>query len=126
VFTCKKQYNNCDKLLKFAFQNILKYLITIIDLGSEVMKKENKNIVLDVILVAISLYLALLLKFDFRIQPDYREFFILSIVPVVALTIIFNMIFKLYSNIWKYASVEELLSIVYSMTASNIDFLDFQ
>jgi len=98
-------------------------LITIIDLGSEIMKKENKIIVLDVILVVISLYLALLLKFDFRIQPDYIEFFLLSIIPVVVLTIIFNVIFKLYSNIWKYASVEELLSIVYSMTASNIAFI---
>jgi FlaA1/EpsC-like NDP-sugar epimerase len=98
-------------------------LITIIDLGSEIMKKENKIIVLDVILVVISLYLALLLKFDFRIEPDYWEFFLLSIIPVVVFTIVFNMIFKLYSNIWKYASVEELLSIVYSMTASNIVFI---
>jgi len=98
-------------------------VITIIDLGSEIMKKEKKIIVLDVILVVMSLYLALLLKFDFRIQPDYIEFFLLSIIPVVVFTIIFNMIFKLYSNIWKYASVEELLSIVYSMTASNVAFI---
>ena len=47
----------------------------------------------------------------------------MSIIPVVVFTIVFNMIFKLYGNIWKYASVEELLSIVYSMTASNIVFI---
>ena len=87
------------------------------------MKKEKKVIVVDIILIVISLYLALLLKFDFRIKPEYIEFFLLSIIPVVIFTITFNVIFKLYSNIWKYASVEELLSIVYSMTASNIVFI---
>ncbi|MEG1254715.1 nucleoside-diphosphate sugar epimerase/dehydratase [Clostridium sp.] len=87
------------------------------------MKKEKKIIVVDAILIIMSLYLALLLKFDFKIQPEYVEFFKLSIIPVVIFTVIFNVIFKLYSNIWKYASIEELLSIVYSMTASNVVFI---
>lgn len=87
------------------------------------MEKDKKIILIDIILILISLYIALLLKFDFRVPPGYVEFFKLSIVPVIVLTLIFNMIFKLYSNIWKYASVEELLSIVYSMTATNIVFI---
>ncbi len=87
------------------------------------MEKDKKIIVIDMILILISLYIALLLKFDFRVPPGYVDFFKVSIVPVIALTLIFNMLFKLYSNIWKYASVEELLSIVYSMTATNIVFI---
>ena len=87
------------------------------------MKKDKKIIVIDIILILMSLYIALLLKFDFSIPPGYIEFFKISIIPVILLTLIFNMIFKLYSNIWKYASVEELLSIVYSMTATNIVFI---
>ncbi len=87
------------------------------------MNKDRKIVVIDAILVVASLYLALLLKFDFKIQHGYEELFLLSIIPVVVITIIFNIVFKLYSNIWKYASIEELLSIVYSMAASNFVFV---
>ncbi|MDU1411796.1 MAG: nucleoside-diphosphate sugar epimerase/dehydratase [Clostridium sp.] len=87
------------------------------------MKKERRFIIIDTLLIVISLYIALLLKFDFKIEPIYIEFFWMSIIPVIAFTVIFNILFKLYSNIWRYASVEELLSIVYSMTISNIAFI---
>lgn len=87
------------------------------------MKSERKFIFIDAVLIVLSLYIALLLKFDFKISPVYMEFFLLSVIPVLTFTILFNIIFKLYCNIWKYASVEELLSIVYSMTAANIIFI---
>lgn len=87
------------------------------------MKKENKILIFDVILVIIALYVALLLRFDFRVSSGYMSFFYISIIPLVVFTIIFNMIFKLYTNIWKYASVQELLSIIYSVTVTNIVFI---
>lgn len=92
-------------------------------LGREKMEKDKRIIVIDIVLILLSLYIAMLLRFDFRIPPGYVEFFKVSVVPVIIITIIFNMVFKLYSNIWKYASVEELLSIIYSMTATNIVFI---
>ena len=87
------------------------------------MEKDKRIIVIDIILVLLNLYVAMLLRFDFRVPPGYVQFFKVSVVPVIILTIIFNMVFKLYSNIWKYASIEELLSILYSMTATNIVFI---
>lgn len=87
------------------------------------MKKQGKFIVIDIILITISLYIALLLKFDFKIEPIYMEFFLLSIIPVIIITLIFNKVFKLYDNIWRYVSVEEVLSIIYSTVASNIVFV---
>lgn len=102
---------------------LLNYMYIKLILGSGTMNKDRKFILIDGVLIIISLYVALLLKFDFRIQPIYMEFFKLSIIPVVVFTIIFNILFKLYNNIWRYASVEELLSIVYSMTLSNIVFI---
>ena len=87
------------------------------------MEKDKRIIVIDIILVLLNLYVAMLLRFDFRVPPGYVEFFKVSVVPVIILTIIFNMVFKLYSNIWKYASIEELVSILYSMTATNIVFI---
>ncbi|WP_207751797.1 nucleoside-diphosphate sugar epimerase/dehydratase [Clostridium rhizosphaerae] len=71
----------------------------------------------------MSLYFSLLLKFDFHIPSEYIVFLKLSIIPVIVITILFNIIFNMYEHIWKYASIEELLSIVYSITLSNIVFI---
>lgn len=87
------------------------------------MEKDKRIIFIDMILILISLYIAMLLRFDFRVPPGYIEFFKVSVIPVMIFTIFFNMLFKLYSNIWKYASIEELLSIIFSMTATNIVFI---
>lgn len=87
------------------------------------MGEDKKFMVLDIILVTASLFFSLLLQFDFNIVKGYMSFFELSIIPLIVMTMITNRIFKLYSNIWKYASVEELLSIVYSVTLVNIIFI---
>ncbi len=87
------------------------------------MKKENKILIFDIILIIAALYVSLLLRFDFNIPQGYIEFFYNSIIPLVIFTVLFNMIFKLYSNIWKYATMQDILSIVYSVTATNIVFI---
>lgn len=87
------------------------------------MQQHKKFIAIDSILIIISLYVSLLLRFDFHIPSEYVVFLKLSIVPVIVITIIFNVIFNMYRHIWKYASIEELLSIVYSITLSNIVFI---
>ncbi|ERI90776.1 putative epimerase/dehydratase WbiI [Clostridiales bacterium oral taxon 876 str. F0540] len=87
------------------------------------MQQHKRFIAIDLILIIISLYVSLLLKFDFDIPSEYIVFLKLSIVPVIVITILFNVIFNMYKHIWKYASIEELLSIVYSITLSNIVFI---
>lgn len=88
-----------------------------------VIKQEKKFIILDIILVVISLYASLLLKFDLNIEEQYLNFFKISIIPVIIITLFFNNIFNLYTKLWKYASVDELLSIIYSITLSNVVFM---
>jgi len=87
------------------------------------VQQHKRFIAIDLILIVISLYVSLLLKFDFDIPSEYIVFLKLSIVPVIVITILFNVIFNMYKHIWKYASIEELLSIVYSITLSNIVFI---
>lgn len=90
------------------------------------MKKDRKLIVFDIILIVLSLYLAILLRFDFGLSIEFHEymkFFRVSIIPVIVITIFFNCIFNAYNSIWKYASVQELMSIVYSLSLSNIIFI---
>lgn len=87
------------------------------------MHKNRRFIIADTILTVFSLYIALLLKFDFDVPVEYMLFFKLNIIPVIVIIILFNTVFNLYRHIWKYASIEELLSIVYSVTLSNIVFI---
>lgn len=87
------------------------------------MHKNKTFVFIDTVIIIFSLYIALLLKFDFHVPIEYMLFFKLSIFPVVVITILFNTIFNLYRHIWKYASTEELLSIVYSVTLSNFVFI---
>lgn len=88
------------------------------------MRKENRFFIIsDIIIVTMSLYIALLLKYDFVVDTRYMKLFKVSIIPVVVFMIIFNRIFNLYNNMWKYASIDELLSIVYSVSLTNIVFI---
>ncbi|WP_291632286.1 nucleoside-diphosphate sugar epimerase/dehydratase [Clostridium sp.] len=87
------------------------------------MKTDKRVFVVDIVCILASLYIALLLRFDFNIPSKDIQFFKLSIIPVIILIIGFNKIFKLYRNMWKYASIEELFSIVYSISFSNIAFV---
>lgn len=87
------------------------------------MQTDKRIVLVDILFIVLSLYIALLLKFDFNITRNYMVFFQLSVVPVIVFTVFFNKLFKLYDNIWKYASIEELFSIVYSITLTNIIFI---
>jgi FlaA1/EpsC-like NDP-sugar epimerase len=87
------------------------------------LKDNKKFVVYDIMLVTIFLYFALLLRFDFNIPKEYIVFFKVSIVPVILITLLCNRIFHLYDYIWKYASVDELISIVYSVSLSNVIFI---
>jgi FlaA1/EpsC-like NDP-sugar epimerase len=87
------------------------------------MKTDKRVFAVDIACILASLYVSLLLRFDFNIPSKDLEFFRLSIIPVLIFIIGFNKIFKLYGNIWKYASIEELFSIVYSISLANIVFV---
>lgn len=88
------------------------------------MRKENKIFIIsDIVMVILSLYIALMLRFDFLVEARYMELFKVSIIPVIVLTLIFNKVFNLYNSIWKYASIEELLSIIYSVSLTNVVFI---
>jgi len=87
------------------------------------LKNNKKFLIYDSFLVTFFLYFALLLRFDFKIPSEYILFFKFSIIPVILITIFCNRLFNLYDFIWKYASIGELLSIVYSVTLTNIIFI---
>ncbi|MDV3426519.1 MAG: polysaccharide biosynthesis protein [Bacillota bacterium] len=87
------------------------------------MKNDKYIVVYDAILITASLIFAFMLKFDFNFAKEYKYFFLLSVIPVIIIMIAFNYVFGLYNNVWKYASIEELFSIIYSVSTSNIVFV---
>ena len=89
----------------------------------ETLKKNNREwkekvvllIVIDLITIMGSYFLALLLRFDFMysaIETKYVEGFLRSIAIWSALTIVIFYICRLYHSIWSLASTTELLSIL--------------
>jgi FlaA1/EpsC-like NDP-sugar epimerase len=90
------------------------------------MRRISKFVYSDTILVILSLFGSFLLRFDFGMDSDFDGYLYLigmSIIPVVIITLAFNKIFNLYNSLWRYASIEELLSVIYSTTISNMVFI---
>lgn len=90
------------------------------------MKKYKNNFIFlmyDIIIIFFSLYFSLQLRFDFIIESKYIHLFKITIIPLIILMILLNKLFNLYNNLWEYASVDELLSIIYSVSLANILFL---
>jgi len=87
------------------------------------VKNDKYIVVYDAMLITASLIFAFMLKFDFNFAKEYKYFFVLSVIPVIIIMIAFNYVFGLYNNVWKYASIEELFSIIYSVSTSNIVFV---
>lgn len=90
------------------------------------MAKENEFVFTDIILIVFALFSAFLLRFDFGMDAAYKDYFrfiFMSLPPVIIFTISANKFFNLYNNCWEYASIDELLSVVYAVSLSNIAFI---
>lgn len=81
---------------------------------------ENKKskilifILFDITFLVLSSFLALKIRFDFGQIPNYlseKPILCIMIDSVIMLIIFFGL--KLYTSVWKYASVNELLNVVY-------------
>ena len=71
----------------------------------------------DALLINLALFVSFYLRFEDRmVPPNYIQTYIeAAVVSTVALLFAFYF-FGLYRNIWRYASIGEVLSIVYAVT----------
>jgi len=79
-------------------------------------------LLLDGLLVAVALGLAFLIRRDFRLEPEYRVQYICILPFFILVRIFLFFIFKLYKGMLRYASVSELIAIVFSATIGTILF----
>lgn len=78
-------------------------------------------VLLDLLAVAISGFLALYIRYDFQfvhmdMQFMYNELYTLPLHMIV--TLILFVVFKLYQSVWRFASATEFLNVVGACTAS--------
>ncbi|SHF10576.1 NDP-sugar epimerase, includes UDP-GlcNAc-inverting 4,6-dehydratase FlaA1 and capsular polysaccharide biosynthesis protein EpsC [Marinitoga hydrogenitolerans DSM 16785] len=88
---------------RFDYQKKHKYQITI---------RTIILLILDIIFVNTSYYLALSLRFDNNIPAEYIKIYTFSSIYITAIMITTFFIFHLYKSLWRYASIDEMLSVV--------------
>ncbi len=78
--------------------------------------------VADVILINLSSFFALFIRFEFNLHDLIESGFLLNIFKAspltTAVTILFFIIFRLYRGIWKYAGVDEFMAIATACLSS--------
>ncbi len=71
-------------------------------------------VILDIIVVGISSFMALYLRFEFRfgdITKEYIDNYVKIIPVLILIALLFNVIWKLYKSVWRYASATEMINI---------------
>lgn len=74
-------------------------------------------IILDAIFINIASFLALVIRFDFRISQvptNYSEAVFSYVFINTLITIIIFALFRLYNSLWKYAGIDELTNILFA------------
>ena len=74
---------------------------------------------LDAVMIGASLFIALVLRFEGRIPSEYTNNFESLLWPVIAMQILIFIFFGIYRRLWRYASVDELLLIVFTVGAGS-------
>lgn len=79
-------------------------------------KRSLALILLDIILINLAIFSSYYLRFDGAIPSEYKMTFIQTVGVGTFVYIAVFIFFGLYKKLWQYASIGELLSIVYANT----------
>ncbi|BCK00810.1 polysaccharide biosynthesis protein [Anaerocolumna chitinilytica] len=80
-------------------------------------------IILDTIFINIASFLALVIRFDFRISQvptNYSEAVLSYTLVNTIITIIIFALFRLYNSLWKYAGIDELTNILFACISAGV------
>lgn len=80
-------------------------------------------ILMDIMSVIVTSFAALYIRFEFSFSAIYREFLVRYeqlMIPNIIMTLLFFWIWKLYKSVWRYASANELINIVFATTCTAI------
>lgn len=80
-------------------------------------------IVFDIITINVVSFFSVYIRFDFRFMDIAPEFWnaLISMIPWYTLTTLASFVLcKLYSSLWRFASVQEVLNIIKGVTLSSV------
>ncbi len=80
-------------------------------------------VILDMLCVAISGFLALLVRFDFsiaQIESQFEERLVTYLPIHMMIVLLIFIIFKMYNSLWEFASIEEMVNILMACIVSEI------
>lgn len=80
-------------------------------------------IILDIMAVLVASFGALYIRFEFRFSAIPAEFMesYEKVLPIaIVLSILFNLIFKLYKSVWRYASATELANVAIASSCTSL------
>jgi len=77
-------------------------------------------VLIDIIIVNLAMYVALLLRFDGIIPVQFLRSYLDFATVFTLMRIISFYVFGLYNRVWQYASVGELLAVVYSVSLGSL------
>ena len=81
------------------------------------MKIHNKKILLliaDTVLINLSVYIALIFRFEGLIPDQYVQIYIDTFVYITVIEALVYYFFGLYKNLWTYASIDELVQVFFA------------
>ena len=100
----------CRKVL-LKTSSIKKYLV------------ERKRLAIiwgDILLVACSYYFAFIIRFEMDIPPNYYSIMFTTLPIAMSIRLLSFWYFSLYRGTWRFASIDDLLNIVKSVSVSSI------
>ncbi len=80
-------------------------------------------VLMDVMSVIVASFAALYIRFDFSFNAIYREFLVKYehiLIPNILVTLLFFTVWKLYKSVWRYASANELINIVFATACTAV------
>lgn len=84
------------------------------------IRRRTLLILIDIILVNLSVVGALALRFDFVLPKVYMDMYINNLLIITVLMLGANYAFNLYNSLWKYASIDEMISILLASFTGSI------
>lgn len=76
----------------------------------------------DAVLIAVSVYLSYLLRFDFKVRPEFANTLPYVMSVYIALILVGFYSFKIYKRIWQYASIGDIIAILKGALVGSIAF----
>ncbi len=77
-------------------------------------------LILDAFIVGCTPYIALFIRFEGNVQPEYLIKMLHYLPFIIAVRLLTFYFFGLYNRLWRYASINELISIFVAVTISSV------